>query len=190
MALASSGRMPRRHRPLEIMRCSCLWIAEACLAVPLLVLLLASAAIAQSNVQGQWRTLSATMPINPVHVAVLASGKVLVVAGSGNCPHSQSRCPSGPPYSPSSNGSGALLMDPVSGQVLGQFPLSWDMFCNGMVLLEDGRLLIDGGTIQYDPFHGQLQAAIFDPSSNTFANAASMAHGRWYPPSLRSEMAG
>ena len=55
------------------------------------------------------------------------------------------------------------------------------MFCNGMVLLPDGRALINGGTIQYDPFHGQLSSAIFDPASNTFTNAQNMAHGRWYP---------
>ncbi|MBV9341038.1 MAG: DUF1929 domain-containing protein [Acidobacteria bacterium] len=152
---------------------------QACLAV--LIGLAAYSAFAQSNVQGKWNTLSASMTINPVHVALLANGKVLVVAGSGNCPASQSGCPSGPPYSPSTNGSGALLMDPATGQVLAQFSLSWDMFCNSMVLLEDGRALIDGGTLQYDPFHGQPQSAIFDPSTNTFTNTVSMMHGRWYP---------
>ena len=39
---------------------------------------------AQSSVQGQWRTLSLTMPINPVHIAVTYDGKVLIVSGSGN----------------------------------------------------------------------------------------------------------
>ncbi len=43
-------------------------------------------AMAQANVQGQWSTLSNTMPINPVHVALLNNGKVLVVAGSGKLP--------------------------------------------------------------------------------------------------------
>jgi len=119
------------------------------------------------------------MPINPVHAALLANGKVLVVAGSGNCPPSQSGCPSGAPYGPS-NQSGALLWDPVAGS-LTQFTLSWDMFCNGMVLLQDGRALIDGGTIQYDPFYGQPQVAAFDPATNTFTNIQNMAHGRWYP---------
>jgi hypothetical protein len=138
------------------------------------------AALGQPSVQGQWTTLSNTLPINPVHVALLGNGKVLVVAGSGNCPPSQSGCPSGPPYGPS-NGSGALLVDPVSGQIISQISLSWDMFCNGMVLLPDGRALIDGGTIQYDPFHGQPQVAIFDPATSTFSNTQNMAHGRWYP---------
>src|SRR5712692_2418408 len=137
-------------------------------------------AMAQANVQGTWRTLSNTMPINPVHVALLGNGQVLVVAGSGNCPPSQSGCPSGPPYG-ASNGSGALLLDPVTGQTITQFSLSWDMFCNAMSLLPDGRVLIDSGTIQYDPFYGQKQVAIFDPATNSFTNVQNMAHGRWYP---------
>jgi hypothetical protein len=74
-----------------------------------------------------------------------------------------------------------LLLDPVSGQTISQFSLSWDMFCNGMVLLDDGRPFIAGGTIQYDPFYGQPQAATFDPLANTFSNTPNMAHGRWYP---------
>ena len=146
----------------------------------LLLGVLLPTALGQPSVQGQWSTLSNTLPINPVHVALLGNGKVLVVAGSGNCPPSQSGCPSGPPYGPS-NGSGALLVDPVSGQIISQFSLSWDTFCNGMVLLPDGRALIDGGTIQYDPFYGQPQVAIFDPATSTFSNAQNMAHGRWYP---------
>src|SRR5580704_4418417 len=133
----------------------------------------------QANVQGQWSTLPYLMPINPIHAALLSNGKVLVVAGSENCPPSQSGCPTGPPYGPPNN-SGALLWDPVAGAIT-QFSVSWDMFCNGMVLLPDGRALIDGGTIQYSPFYGQPQVAVFDPATNTFTNAQSMAHGRWYP---------
>src|SRR5216683_401341 len=133
----------------------------------------------QSNVQGQWSTLQTLMPINPVHVALLGNGKVLIVAGSGNCPPSQSGCPSGQPYGPSNN-SGALLWDPTTGAIT-QFSVSWDMFCNAMALLKDGRALIDGGSIQYDPFYGQPQTAVFDPATNTFTNVQNMAHGRWYP---------
>jgi hypothetical protein len=136
-------------------------------------------AVSQKNVQGYW-TQVGTMPINPVHAALLPTGNVLVVAGSGNCPPSQAGCPSGPPYGPP-NGSGALLLKPSNGQILSQFSLSWDMFCNGMVLLEDGRPLIDGGTIQYDPFYGQPKVSVFEPATNTFSDIQSMAHGRWYP---------
>src|ERR1700687_4831031 len=55
------------------------------------------------------------------------------------------------------------------------------MFCNGMTVLADGRVLIVGGTIQYDPFLGSTQTSIFDPSSNSFTTVQNMAHGRWYP---------
>src|SRR5258708_38844080 len=34
--------------------------------------------------KGQWQTLPYTMPINPVHTALLYNGKVLIVSGSGN----------------------------------------------------------------------------------------------------------
>jgi len=121
------------------------------------------------------------MPINPIHVALLSNGKLLVIAGSGNCGPAQPGCPTGPPYGPA-NGSGALLLDPVSGQTISQFSLAWDMFCNGMVLLPDGRPFIAGGNLQYYPaFTGEPQAAIFDPLTNTFSNTPNMAHGRWYP---------
>ena len=134
---------------------------------------------AQANVQGQWSTLSGSMPINPVHAALLHNGKILVVAGSGNCPPSMSGCPAGPPYGPA-NGSGALLLDPATGTFT-SFTLSWDMFCNGMLVLSDGRAFINGGSQAYDPFLGQPKSAVFDPSTNTFTDVENMAHGRWYP---------
>ncbi|MGC2182388.1 MAG: IPT/TIG domain-containing protein, partial [Terriglobales bacterium] len=123
--------------------------------------------------------MSTLMPINPIHSALLYNGKILIVSGSGNCPPSQSGCPSGPPYGPSNN-SGVLLFDPATGGIT-QFTLSWDMFCNGMVVLSDGRAFINGGSIQYDPFLGQTKSSIFDPSNNTFTDVQTMAHGRWYP---------
>lgn len=141
---------------------------------------LASLTVGLPNVIGQWNTLSNTMPINPVHTAQLSNGEVLIVAGSGNCTPDIAGCPSGPPYGPSNN-SGALLVDPVTGQVVAQFSVTWDMFCNGMALLQDGTVLIAGGNLQYNPFMGLAQAAIFNPATNTFTNVPNMAHGRWYP---------
>src|SRR5215471_9929507 len=35
---------------------------------------------------GQWSTLPYTMPINPIHAALLHTGKILITAGSGNDP--------------------------------------------------------------------------------------------------------
>ena len=50
------------------------------------------------------------------------------------------------------------------------------MFCNSMVALSDGRVLINGGTVQYDPFYGAKSNAIFDPATNSFSNVQNMAH--------------
>jgi hypothetical protein len=103
----------------------------------------------QADVQGKWSTAPYQLPINPVHEALLHNGKILIVAGSGNCPPSVSGCPQGAPYGPS-NGSGAILVDPVTGGIT-PFTVSWDMFCNGMLVLPDGRAFINGGTILYTP---------------------------------------
>src|SRR5579864_8543873 len=141
--------------------------AFACsLLVVLTFTLTASPAWAQANVTGSWSTLPYTMPINPVHVAMLSNGKVLVVSGSGNVAGNTN-------YQ-------AALWDPQAGTISTQ-PVGWDMFCNGMVVLPDGRPLINGGTLQYDPFHGALNDSIYDPATNTFSDVQNMAHGRWYP---------
>jgi hypothetical protein len=125
---------------------------------------------AQASVQGQWKTLpdSMNMPINPIHMAVMHNGKVLVLAGSGN-----QNVP------PVTDFEGAVW-DPQSGTITTQ-PVPWDMFCNGMVVLADGKPFIFGGTVTYDPFVGAKNAGTYDPASGTFANLQSMAHGRWYP---------
>src|SRR5213594_5087671 len=128
--------------------------------------LLTTTSVAQPNVQGQWTTLSYSMPINPVHVALLHTGKVLVVSGSGNVA--------------GNTNSQAAIWDPQANTISTQ-PVAWDMFCNGMVVLPDGRPFVMGGTLQYDPFHGELRTSTYDPATNTFTDQQSMAHGLWYP---------
>src|SRR5437762_4540387 len=133
-----------------------------------LLAFLASAdlALAQANLQGQWQTVSTTMPINPVHSRPLRSGKVLVVSGSGNVPSNTS-------YQ-------AAVWDPATGSVTTQ-SLAWDMFCNGMIILPDGRPFVVGGTMAYDPFRGYAKTSAYNPSTGQFTDLESMAHGRWYP---------
>ena len=124
------------------------------------------AALAQANVQGQWVTLNTQMPINPIHLALMHNGKVLVVSGSGNLPSDTTYL--------------AAVWDPATDTVPTQ-PVPFDMFCNGMVVLPDGRPFVIGGTQQYDPFHGDPQTAAYDPSTGNFVQLQSMADGRWYP---------
>src|SRR5258706_10297825 len=132
----------------------------------LLLLTSGGSAWAQASVQGVWQTLPQTMPINPVHATLLHNGKVLIVSGSGNLP--------------TNSNWQAAIFDPATGTITTQ-PVSWDMFCNGMVVLPDGRAFVNSGTLQYDPFHGHLKSAIYDPATGQFTDAQNMAHGRWYP---------
>jgi hypothetical protein len=143
---------------------SCRMSVLACLLLTFLAVC-APVGFAQAG-PGQWQTLPYTMPINPVHTALLYNGKVLIVSGSGNVAGNTS-------YQ-------AALWDPQAGTITTQ-PVTWDMFCNGMVVLPDGRPFVMGGTLQYDPFHGELKTATYDPATNTFTNQQTMAHGRWYP---------
>src|SRR5216684_3305282 len=127
---------------------------------------LCPSAMAQAQVQGQWSTLPNPMPINPIHVSLMHTGKVLVVSGSGNVA--------------GNNNFQAAIFDPSTGTVTPQ-NVGWDMFCNAIVVLPDGRPFVQGGTLQYDPFHGELRSSAYDPLTGQFVDLQSMAHGRWYP---------
>src|SRR5437660_525015 len=151
--------------PFNRRSCS-LWRSVVLAVLAAFLLTHAPSASAQASVQGQWQTLPNLMPINPVHAALLHNGKVVIVSGSGNLP--------------SNTNLQAAVFDPVTKTLTTQ-PVAWDMFCNGMVVLPDGRALINSGTLQYDPFHGQLRSAIYDPATGQFTDVQNMAHGRWYP---------
>jgi hypothetical protein len=119
-------------------------------------------ASSQANVTGQWQT----MPINPVHAALLRTGKILIVSGSGNVAANKDF--------------EAAIWDLQAGNITTQ-PVAWDMFCNGMVVLPDGRPFILGGTLKYDPFLGEQHTATYDLTTGTFTDQQLMSHGRWYP---------
>jgi len=126
----------------------------------------ATAAFPQVNLQGRWSVLPYTTPINPIHAALLNNGKVLIIAGSGNNP-------------PVTNFQ-AAVWDPTNGNITTQ-SIGWDMFCNGMVVLPDGRPFVNGGTVQYNPFHGSPNTSVFDPLTSQFTDLPLMSNGRWYP---------
>ena len=121
---------------------------------------------AQPAQNGRWDTLPYAMPINPVHAAVMHTGKVLVVSGSGNDAENK-RFQS-------------AVWDPAAGTIR-TFNQTWDMFCNGMVILPDGWPFVLGGTLQYDPFLGEPRTAAFNPVLEKFVARPNMSGGRWYP---------
>ena len=95
------------------------------------------------------------------------NGKVVLAEGSGNNQ-----------YNPSFMGG---VWDPVANTITTQ-PVDFDMFCNAMIVLPDGRPFVVGGTILYNPgFTGDSRTAAYDPATGSFTDLQSMAHGRWYP---------
>ncbi len=108
------------------------------------------------------------MPINPIHCGLLKNGKVLIVAGSEN--------------EPPQHGAGqyyAAVWNPATGEIAVQ-NLLWDVFCNGMAALADGRFLVVGGSTDVSPPYGDSRATVFDPLTEKFTQVESMEHGRWY----------
>jgi hypothetical protein len=148
-------------------------VSRAAVLVCLVVVALANLAsprsvAAQLNVTGQWQTLPYAMPINPIHVMLLRTGKILITAGSENDPAEHD-----------TEIARAALWDLSSGTFT-MYDLPWDLFCNGAGFLPDGRAIVVGGTEQYDPFTGEPRATVFDPATEQFVQVESMAHGRWY----------
>ena len=117
---------------------------------------------------GLWETLPYLMPINPIHVNLMHDGQILVVAGSENNPSEHDM---GQYY--------AAVWNTQTGAITVQ-PLLWDLFCNGMLDLGDGRPIIVGGSEALAPPYGDYRASIFDPATQKFNQAETMADGRWY----------
>jgi galactose oxidase-like protein len=143
-----------------------LYVVEAVLLILLTLNPLCPSAMAQAQEEGQWRTLPYLMPINPIHASLLRTGKVLVVSGSGNVAQNTN-------YR-------SAIWDAQAGSVTLQ-NVSWDMFCNGMIVLPDGRPFVIGGTLKYDPFYGSPRTSAYDSGTGRFVDLESMARGRWYP---------
>jgi hypothetical protein len=112
----------------------------------------------------------------PVHAALLPSGKIFYLSGSGY--HNPNRWG---PYE-------ARILDIETGTEK-NFTTEKDLFCNGMAHLPNGNVVLVGGTELYanDPsscngqWHGLNTNVIVDWQSETLVEAAPMLHGRWYP---------
>jgi plastocyanin len=128
--------------------------------------------VQQLATQGVWELLPCHAPVLPVHGAVLHTGKVLLFAGSGN-------------DELYTTGLRSAVWDYVQGEWVSPFtPV--DFFCAGQSFLPDGRVIVAGGTKEYDVnghgFIGLDSAYAFDPISEQWVRLQNMtAGGRWYP---------
>ncbi|MGH3932922.1 MAG: galactose oxidase-like domain-containing protein, partial [Pseudonocardiaceae bacterium] len=106
---------------------------------------------------------------------LLNNGKLLLVAGSGNDPQ---RFAAGEFKS--------AVYDPADGSFV-DVPTPVDMFCVGHAQLPEGRVLVMGGTKDYQPpdeshgFLGLNQGYVFDPATNRYTRTNDLNGGHWYP---------
>jgi hypothetical protein len=151
---------------------------------------------------GLWRLLPYLSEVLPIHAALLHTGHVLFFAGSGN---NVFRAKSAD-FSDETRGvHTSVIWDPSQNVQDAQTFLHpatlkrpngsvVDFFCCGHTFLPDGRILVVGGTDEYDKLivDGQMQDAphgftgirdtlIFDPALRTWSRVQPTARGRWYP---------
>jgi hypothetical protein len=162
--------------------------------------------IDMADTKGVWRLLPYFSEVLPVHAALLHTGKVLFFAGSGN---NVFRFKSQDFGNEAKNIYTSVVWDPgksVFDNHTFEHPLTLrrqdgsviDFFCCGHTFLADGRILVAGGTEEYDKiikngqmqdaghgFKGTREALIFDPVREQWHEIKPMTRGRWYPTVLR-----
>ncbi|WP_434589936.1 galactose oxidase-like domain-containing protein [Streptomyces sp. A5-4] len=98
---------------------------------------------------GHWDFLDipSEFRINTIHAALLHTGKVLLIAGSGNNQKNFD-----------AKKFESVLWDPETNKYR-MIPTPKDMFCAGHTQLPDGKLLVAGGTKRYEKLQGDVSKA-------------------------------
>lgn len=113
---------------------------------------------------GQWSSLF-SLPLIGIHSCLLPTGRVLIFSAEHGVP-----------------GIHAWVLDPQTLALTDvPPPAGWNLDCAGHSFLPDGRLLVAGGTLQFNPLLGSKRAALFDPFSEQWLPIQDMVDGRWYP---------
>jgi hypothetical protein len=98
---------------------------------------------------GYWQVieLPRDMRVNAIHAALLNTGKLLLIAGSGN---DRTQFEAGTFKT--------LLFDPGTGSTK-LVPTPTDVFCAGHAFLPNGKLLVAGGTLRYEVLKPDVKRA-------------------------------
>lgn len=120
------------------------------------------------SVEGSWGPVL-EWPHIPVTAANLPDGRVLTFSSNRRNKFTGSN---GKEYTY------AATWNPETGNFVERDHPSHDMFCAHLAMLEDGRIIINGGTNRV------TTTSIFDYKTNQWSPAAPMSRGRWYPTSL------
>lgn len=126
---------------------------------------------------GVWDVNTKRMPVNAIHAVMLHTGKVLIIAGSGN---NQKNFDTGQFTS--------VLWDPTAN-TFKSVDTPWDAFCSGHAFLPDGKVLVAGGTRAYEDltknpkqeYQGLKQSYVFNPETEKYERVDAMDFARWYP---------
>lgn len=117
----------------------------------------------QDAIMGAWGPIINWTPHIPVSAATLPDGRILTFASN-----QRTTFPSGVEFTY------AATWNPTNGQFLEFNNPSHDMFCGGLVMLPDGRVLVNGGR------NTVVLASIFDWRNNTWTRIQNMNDTRWY----------
>jgi len=127
------------------------------------VALLSTTPAARSQ-DGEWAA-PFPLPLIAIHSAVLPTGEVLLFSAEHGVP-----------------GIHGWVLDPESLNLTEvPPPAPWNPDCAGHSFLPDGRLLVTGGTLSFNPLRGPKEAFLFDPFDRQWTQVEDMAAGRWYP---------
>lgn len=135
----------------------------------------ASSASSSASVVGQWAA-----PVNfctypcmvGANAAVMNNGNVLFY------------------YYPAANtyNSQAMVLNPITGALTNvALPVSDDIFCSGITILENGTVMATGGNIEgtkcpHDASGcGTVNTLLFNPSASAWTVGQNMIDARWYP---------
>lgn len=110
---------------------------------------------------GQWAT-PVELGLVAVNMVHLHTGKVLMYSGENH------------------GGTSASVWDPTTG-VVRSVPAPYNVFCSGHSAMADGRILVVGGHDNAGGVLGSNEAAIFNPTTESWTSVPRMAQRRWYP---------
>lgn len=116
---------------------------------------------------GAWSSVIPWTPHIPVSAANLPDGRLLTFASN-----QRTTFPSGVEFTY------AATWNPATGQFQEFNHGTHDMFCGGITLMPDGRVMVNGGRNE-TPF-----ASVFDWRTNTWTRVQNMNGGRWYNTSV------